>query len=274
MRPPVIAVCGPDRGGLASWLFASAAIRRAGGHPIRITPSTPGLGVEPEGLLLGGGADVSERLDLQTLRDSARTRVVRNGVPRRLNYVLGGAVYLVRSVLGRRSLGIDGARDALEARLLGEALSARIPVLGICRGAQLINVVLGGTLHRELSSFYVESPNPWTVFPKKWVTIAAGSGLAAAVGAHRCAVNSLHRNAIATLGRGVRVVAREDNGIVQGIEVEDHAFVIGVQWHPEYLPQCPEQGRLFERFVGTAAGAREIGVDHRVAAHGVLDEAH
>ncbi|HMJ12886.1 MAG TPA: gamma-glutamyl-gamma-aminobutyrate hydrolase family protein [Polyangiaceae bacterium] len=257
MSRPLIGVSGPDRGGYPAWFFASWAIRFAGGRPLRLTPSR-GLPDRPlDALVLGGGADVDPSLygedaTVPALKPQIQGKSARSIVRVLLGYVVAPIVYLIRRLFSVRHSGLDPARDALENELLKRAIREGAPVLGICRGAQLINVHLGGTLHRDVTSFYVESANPWTMFPRKRVKIEADSHLAELLGRTHAFVNSLHRQAVGQLGSGLIATAREHNGVVQGIETPDPSFLVGVQWHPEYLPQRPEQRRLFREFVRAA----------------------
>ena len=257
---PVIAVTGPDRGGFPSWLFTSWALRRAGAKPVRIRPG----GKPPahfDGLVIGGGADVAPvRYGALPVRRPPAARFRRSRTLPRLvlDYALAPFIQLLRRIFGlsRTSGGPDPARDALELQLIARAERARLPVLGICRGAQLLNIHAGGTLHQDLSGFYTERPDRWTVFPRKAVAIEPRSRLEKTLGRARCEVNSLHRQAVDALGADLAVVARDERGVVQGIEHSSRRFWIGVQWHPEYLPQAPEQRRLF---VGLVDAARKVG---------------
>ena len=257
---PVIAVTGPDRGGFPAWLFTSWALRRAGAKPVRVRPR----GTRPDvfdGLVVGGGADVAPVRygALPVRRPSAARHRRSRTLPRFLvDYALSPVINLLRRIFGlaRGSAGPDPARDALELALIARAETADLPVLGICRGAQLLNIHAGGTLHQDLSGFYSERPDRWTVFPRKAVTIAPDSRLETTLGRARCEVNSLHRQAVDALGADLAVVARDERGVVQGIEHSSRRFWIGVQWHPEYLPQAPEQRRLF---VGLVDAARKVG---------------
>lgn len=254
---PVIGVTGPDRGGQAAWLCTRVAVWRAGGQAVRITPAHP-LAVEAlDGLIIGGGADVDPGLygeEAQGPGFRALRRSTRN-LPRfLLTLALFPLLWILRRLLStRNTLAADTDRDALETQLLTRALERELPVLGICRGAQLLNVVLGGTLHQSLEAFYNESPNLWTIWPQKPVRITPSTRLAAALGRTYCHVNSLHRQAIRTPAPGLQVVAREDSGVIQAIEAPDAPCVVGVQWHPEYLPQKREQRALFQRLVRVAA---------------------
>ncbi len=264
---PVIAVTGPDRGGFPAWLFTSWALRRAGAKPVRVVPR----GGAPErfdGLVVGGGADVSPGRygAVPAQRPSARRYRRSRSRPRLLlDYALAPFIHLLRRIFGlaRAAAGPDPARDALELALIARAEAGDLPVLGICRGAQLLNIHGGGTLHQDLSGFYTERPDRWTVFPRKRIAMVPKSRLQSVLGRARCEVNSLHRQAVDALGNGLAVVARDERGVVQGIEHPSRRFWIGVQWHPEYLPQVPEQRRLF---AGLVDAARQVGARRTRAA--------
>mgnify|MGYP001035878304 CR=1 FL=1 len=256
-RRPLIGVTGPDRGGLAAWWFTWLAVRRAGGRAIRITPSRPCRPEQLDGLIIGGGADIDPTLyggqessTLQELQSPERMLA-----RRLLSLVLFPLIYLLRRALSTMTHrpGGDSARDALETALLRAALARGLPVLGICRGAQLLNVCCGGSLYQDLTAFYVETPQVHTVWPHKAIVIEPGSRLSRILGSTACRVNSLHKQAIRQLAPDLRVVARETTGVVQAVEHDLLPFAIGVQWHPEYLPQRPDQQNLFRALVREAS---------------------
>jgi putative glutamine amidotransferase len=145
--------------------------------------------------------------------------------------------------------GRDAPRDALEMRLIHGAMSRGLPILGICRGAQLLNVYFGGTIYQSLKGFYIEDPEVRTILPRKRLIVPADAKLRRIIGTNPPKVNALHRQAIHMLGKGLRVAARDRNGIVQAIEHESLPMIVGVQWHPEYLPQVPQQVALFQTLV-------------------------
>ncbi len=127
--------------------------------------------------------------------------------------------------------------DTFELALARGALARRLPLLGICRGAQAINVACGGTLHQHLPGHRQSAPGTDTTHE---VEVLPGTQLAALVGAGTMAVNSFHHQAVDRLGRGLRVAARAADGTVEAIE--GAGFLVGVQWHAETLAD----GRLFE----------------------------
>jgi putative glutamine amidotransferase len=243
---PRIGVTGPNQGGFPAWIFAAWALRRAGAIPVRITP---GHAYEPErldGLVIGGGADVTEPLTDSDALVSPPPPVSRLRWPHRLfDLLLAPLVLLVRLLWATRRHGADPARDALELRLLEYAREHDLPVLGICRGSQLMNLAEGGTLIRDVNTLYDERPQLYTVLPRREVQVAAGSRLFEIMSRSEVLVNSLHFHAVRDPGRGMRIVAREPSGVPQAIEHSDRRFWLGVQWHPEYLPQQEVHQRIF-----------------------------
>ena len=142
------------------------------------------------------------------------------------------------------------ANDDLE-QVLKDAITSK-PVLGICRGAQLMNVVLGGTLYTDLRPFRRLTSNRRMLLPRKHLQVDAGTLLESILQAQHCRINSLHHQAIRDLGQGLKISGRDRDAIVQAVENPDHPFRVGVQWHPEYLPQQRPQLRLFQQLVDTA----------------------
>ena len=151
-------------------------------------------------------------------------------------------------------------RTRFEKELLEAALAAGLPVLGICGGMQLLNVVRGGTLHQDLAADAGvsghEQPAPKDL-PSHAVKVAPGTLLWRLLGAgvpeHR--VNSTHHQAVRDPGAGVLVAARAPDGVVEAIELPDLAFAVGVQWHPEAVVRHdPRQAGLFAGLVEAARG--------------------
>jgi len=153
----------------------------------------------------------------------------------------------------------DPARDALEQAHIAWALKHNLPMLGICRGTQLINVSLGGSLHQDIRAQRKLTSNRGTVLPRKTAVLRANSGLAEVLKASRLRINSLHHQAVDQLGTGVRIVARDLDGFVQGIEPSGTRNWLGVQWHPEYLLYRPQHLRLFKWLVQQCRHKSSIG---------------
>ncbi len=263
-RKPVVGITGPNRGGVIAWFFTQRAVRKAGGKPIRITPANPCSIDLLDALIVGGGADLDPTLYGKTKTDlfpdiKDEEKTVRGKLIFLVSLIFYPFLYLLRKAFSLKSATlIDKARDQLEYKLLDDAFRKNIPILGICRGGQLLNVYFGGTLHQHLKGFYGETPQIRTFLPKKKIEITAGSRLSKILNLRSCKVNALHHQAIKTVGEGCKAVARETNGIIQAIEYSRHPFTFGVQWHPEYLPQRRTQRALFEALVKEAHKESEL----------------
>jgi putative glutamine amidotransferase len=154
---------------------------------------------------------------------------------------------------------IDPDRDRVELQLTRRAVEDRKPIFGICRGAQVFNVALGGTLYQDLPS---ERPsglrhaNPFPEFPREHLAhslkVEEESQLARLLGAPIVSVNSRHHQAVKEVAPGVDVSARAPDGVIEALELPAHPFALAVQWHPENLQHLPEMRALFEKFVETA----------------------
>jgi putative glutamine amidotransferase len=148
--------------------------------------------------------------------------------------------------------------DAFELAVARRADQLGIPVLGICRGCQALNVARGGTLHQHLPDVTDGSiPHRQTASgrePTHSVRIEPGSRLAEIVGDDELAVNSFHHQAVDRLGRGLRAVAWAPDGTIEGIESDGPAFYLGVQWHVETLVHFERHAALFDALVAVAAG--------------------
>lgn len=220
---PLIGVTKPTRGDNLAFLCICFGVWLAGGRPVRLTAHAPRTQERIAGLVLGGGADLFPGL---------------------------------YSIAPQTGYAYDRLRDDMEIEWARRALAERVPVLGICRGAQLMNVIAGGTLHLEVRKAYKDIDYPSTVlghiFYRKTVMLAPGSQLARAIGASSARVNSIHKQAIDRVGDGLAVTAVERNGVVQAIEGAGARFYLGVQFHPEFLLHRRKFRGVFRRFVQAA----------------------
>ena len=151
--------------------------------------------------------------------------------------------------------GVEPGRDAWEVALVAAAAAAGLPLLGICRGAQLLNVARGGTLVQHLPAVSDLPHRDKDRFdePVHRVRLADGTMLATIVGSDELDVNSLHHQAVEVTGRGLRAVAWADDGVVEAVEATDGWRAMGVQWHPELLPGWAGHDELFTWLVGAAS---------------------
>jgi putative glutamine amidotransferase len=206
------------------------AVLRAGGLPVllptaAVNPVAPWL-ARVQGLMLIGGGDID---------------------PARYGAGPHETIY-----------NLDTDRDACEFALAREALERRLPLLAICRGMQVLNVILGGSLHRHLPEVYGEQvahrlPPRETV--RHRVEVAAGAQIADAMGARAVEIVSWHHQAVDRLGAGLRPVAWAADGVVEALELDGHPNLLAVQWHPELSAAAdPAQQGLFDRLVALAGG--------------------
>ncbi|AGC46849.1 class I glutamine amidotransferase family protein [Myxococcus stipitatus DSM 14675] len=175
--------------------------------------------------------------------------------------VTGGAFDIPPEAYGetaREGLGaLKEGRTAFEAALMRGALKRNMPVLGVCGGMQLLNVVLGGTLFqdigREVQGAREHEQKHDRTQPQHPVDVRSGTLLAEAVGHGQLMVNSTHHQAVRSAGTDVSITALAPDGVVEAIESTVHAFAVGVQWHPEYMSTTiPVHVGLYKSFVQKA----------------------
>jgi putative glutamine amidotransferase len=207
------------------------AVQQAGGVPVMLPPQLSKASLERlarglDGLLLTGGGDIDPT-------------------------VFGETPHATVSE-------VAPARDTLELAAVRFALDRRLPILAVCRGIQLLNVALGGTLFQDVRSdpgTQIEHSQPEARNqPTHKVQVKPGSRLAETLGTDELEVNSMHHQAVKTLGTGLSSVAWAPDQIVEGVELTDsERFVLGVQWHPEELVSHSEPARrLFAALVQSA----------------------
>lgn len=155
--------------------------------------------------------------------------------------------------------------DIYESRILKRALARRIPILGICRGHQFLNVYFHGTLYQDIPSQCPESISHRKTSNEKkiashFITIEKESQLHQLMGVDSLQVNSSHHQTIDRLGDGFRIVARTSDGIVEAIERDDYPFMISVQWHPELmvLNGDPTMNKIFAAFIEACSPKTDI----------------
>ena len=152
-------------------------------------------------------------------------------------------------------LRVDRARDDFELALLANAMRLRLPILGLCRGLQMINVKFGGTLYQDLrddAATELEHRQSGSRSEATHaVTLTDPESHLAGVFRGSCRVNSLHHQAIKRLGRGLKVTARAEDSVVEAVEAaDDYSFLVAVQWHPEEMTEVPAQRGILELFLG------------------------
>ncbi len=157
---------------------------------------------------------------------------------------------------------VEPARDRRELTLAGWALERDLPILGVCRGQQLINVAMGGTLYQDLRIQQVTHVDHHGGERRQrtalvhLVRLEPDSRLAQLIGETGVQVNSLHHQAVRDVAPGLRVAGRAPDGVIEAVESRDRRFLVAVQWHPEELAGVPWVARLFKGFVQAASRDR------------------
>jgi putative glutamine amidotransferase len=213
----------PPQHEMALGLTYTRAIQLAGGVPVVLPPLEAGamstLLTRLDGVCLSGGPD------------------------------LDPTAYGARA---HEALGpTEPALDRFELELARAADAAGLPLLGVCRGAQALNVARGGTLHQHIDG---HRQTEVACLPTHSVRIAGASLAARLLGGHSAEVNSFHHQAVDTLGAGLVATAWAPDGTIEGLEDPSHRFLLAVQWHAETLLDDPGQLALFGALVEAAAG--------------------
>lgn len=208
-----------------------AAIERAGGEVMRLDPAVhrpADVIASADGLLLPGGADI-------------------------LPSLYGEAAHPAFDAA-------EAGRDDYELELARRALDANLPLLAICRGAQILNVACGGSLVQHIPDQvgtlvnHVVRESPHTLAHDVWVTSGSllDTLMRERLEGDTCAVNSRHHQAPSALGKGLVATATAPDGVIEAIEYPNKRFCLGVQWHPENFYRTGEFRALFEGLVAAA----------------------
>ncbi|MEM6650571.1 MAG: gamma-glutamyl-gamma-aminobutyrate hydrolase family protein [Pseudomonadota bacterium] len=217
---PVIGITKPEKGDNLAYFAISSAVRLVGGQPLEMTTSMSWRETYIQGLIIGGGSDVFP--------------------PHYHQDAVEGAQY-------------DQGRDEMEMYWARKARDTNLPTLAICRGAQVMNVASGGSLHQKLDEIYEDVDYPSTIygqiFYRKEINIDPQSLLSEIVSSDTAHVNSIHKQAIAETGENLTVTARERNGVIQAIEDKSRPYYLGVQFHPEFLIHRTQFRNIFKKLV-------------------------
>lgn len=200
------------------------AVRRAGAEVVLLPPGAADIDRwldVLDGVVFGGGGDINPSNH--------------GGDPQETNYMM------------------DEERDGTEFELMRRVLASDLPTLAICRGAQVLNVVLGGTLHGHIPDVFGDSVKhrlaPLEPVPHD-ISVEQDSELAKLMGVTDFSAISWHHQAIDKVGHGLSVVAHAPDGVIEAVEKPDHPWLFGVQWHPEVnAAEDPLQQKLFDEHV-------------------------
>lgn len=231
-RPRIVHTSGGDLGVDSVQHTYRNSVARAGGIPLPLSPveheTIPALLAKVDGLVLTGGGDVDP--------------AIYDGRGNETNY------------------DIQPDRDEFEIALVRVAKKMDLPTLAICRGLQVVNVALGGTLIQdiptEVGSFDHAINGKEVFFGHQHVTLDPASAVAIATGNSELKVNSIHHQSVRDLGAGLKAVGWADDGVIEAVEPIDGLWpLLAVQWHPEYLSDAGDgpSRALFSRLVELAS---------------------
>lgn len=227
---PIIGITCKRRTGSSRPTNYIRAVEAYNGTPVLLSPDGPAVELtKMDGLLLTGGGDIHPDYFNQAWHP--------------------------------KLLYVDERRDNLEIPICQEALEADMPIFGICRGIQIMNVATGGSLYQDIKTEYPKDALTHKKVKSEdsqhEIEIVPGSQLSDIVAAHQAVVNSAHHQALDEIGEGFVVTARSNDDIIEAIEDPSKRFAIGVQYHPERMLATAEflehRRKLFEAFISACA---------------------
>jgi len=211
-----VIVTGSAKGSKSAWIATQALLGLYGVNAKFFHPEQWNKNQKMDGLLITGGIDI----DPQTFHTPNHHSIHKT----------------------------DQLRDAMELYLLQRAYSENIPIMGICRGMQLINLFMGGTIHPHIPDIHLEFTHPNSLFPSNKLTIIPKTRLHKTLRTNTLKVNALHHQTLNKLGKGLTIAAKDKNALIQAVESSNEHFVLGVQWHPEFMPYHWSTHRIFKTF--------------------------
>ena len=225
-KKPLIIVTGPDKRLRFGWWATRFMLRLVGLRGFYVSPGTQELPAKASGIIIGGGDDIEPT-----------------------HY----------GELGDAGTHYDPERDRLEMAMVKRALESGVPILGICRGAQLMNVAMGGSLHTDIRPCRQVTPNKNSLFPIKWADLHPRSLIHKLTNQCSIRINSLHNQAVKDVAPGLRVAARDKDCFIQAVEApQQQRYILGVQWHPEYMPYDRHQRQLFYGFAQAVSSSDRV----------------
>ncbi|WP_340677252.1 gamma-glutamyl-gamma-aminobutyrate hydrolase family protein [Paraglaciecola sp.] len=239
---PTIAVTGPNKGGTTAWLFTALGVKLAGGKPVRIVPDKFDGRLNYDGVIIGGGSNIHpDNVKKEKIAEVKRSLFLR---------FKENLFYPMEFLSGWSQPSYDKKRDEMEMKFIDFALAQYKPILGICRGHQLLNAKLGGTLYESTLPLLKKRMRIRSPFPRKTVIYTQDDSLIADIaGDDPIKVNAIHSQAVGKPADELKVTAKEKSGITQVIEKKGSDLVLGVQWHPEYLFYMPVHRNIFSWLV-------------------------
>lgn len=215
-KKPVIGICLPNNGNKLAEIFIRFSLFLANAKAVSLRPNEHTSSEVIDGLILSGGSDINPLL-YGDKKEAHNTK-------------------------------LDKKRDAFELTMINKAVKKRIPIFGICRGAQLLNIFFDGDLYPTVLDIEEYLIHKNSIFPIKDIIIKKRSRLFDIIKKRKLKANSLHNQAINKVGEDLKVTAKY-KGLIQAIEKKNYPFMLAVQWHPEYLFYMKEHRKIFDDFV-------------------------
>lgn len=239
---PRVAVTGPNESGTTAWLFTAFNVIIAGGRPCRITPKSFKGEFSFDAIIIGGGSDIHpDHYTKAHTRPTTRSSWVK---------FKEGLLYPMELFSRFSATHYDKERDDMEIKFIHYALDNNLPLLGICRGHQLLNIELGGTMYESTLPLLNKHSRIRSPFPRKKVLYTTNDSLISRIaGDDPLKVNAIHSQAVAEPANELEVTAKEEVGINQVVEDKKSDKVLGVQWHPEYLFYMKAHRNIFSWLV-------------------------
>lgn len=221
IRKPKIAITKPNNKGKLFYYLSALVVSIFGAKALSFEPKDNYKKKEFDGLILSGGSDLNPKLYNSNIR-------MQNSY--------------------------DNERDKMEKYLVEKSIHENKSILGICRGAQMLNVSLGGDLNPDMRLVSDNAISNDSIlkklFNRRKLKILTNSKLWEIFKSRRARINSIHNQSLNNLGDNLKINAIEETGIVQGIEYDkDSKFILGLQWHPELMTYNKENRRIFKKFV-------------------------
>ncbi len=217
MAKPLVGICLPDKGNFFAYLFIKWNLKIQGATSVRLRPSKNNIDFKRlDGVILSGGNDIDPTL-YGANKDAHNTE-------------------------------LDKKRDAFELEIIDKAYKEELPILGICRGAQLINIYFEGNLYAKILDLDEYLIHQNSIFPIKEAKVKKNTDLHSAVEEDEILINSIHNQAINKVGEDLEVSSKHES-IIESVEKKDYPFLLALQWHPEYLIYLKEHRNIFKKFV-------------------------
>lgn len=255
MIKPLIAVTASAEYSKTAVKAITKAVESAGGNAIIVTPDSENDWKSVDAFIFSGGADIGDR-HFSNQRERADNKYKQSLFSKIIENIIYPLNFLFKLGVGNHPP--EDARDRMEIEIAKFAIENSKPILGICRGHQLINLILGGILINNIRPLIKDESLVKTVFPRKKISVESNSKLLSKILSEHdeIKVNAIHSQAITNIGDGMTLAAIDDQGLIQAAESAEKN-ILTVQWHPEYLRYRAGHQAIFYWLINSARIQRE-----------------